>query len=66
MFAEGARKGYRNQNFDIPNGKEGSPLDQLLVIQFYANNADQLLSSAKVVKPHCNAVDINLGCPQTH
>ncbi|KIM77104.1 hypothetical protein PILCRDRAFT_825640 [Piloderma croceum F 1598] len=65
MFAsEKTRKGYRDQNFNISNGEEGGPQDRPLIVQFCANNADQLLESAKFVEPHCDAVDINLGCPQ--
>jgi tRNA-dihydrouridine synthase 1 len=65
MFAsEKTRKGYQTQNFDISNGEEGGSQDRPLIVQFCANNVDQLLDSAKVVEPHCDAVDINLGCPQ--
>jgi tRNA-dihydrouridine synthase len=45
-------------------GEEGGPQDRPLIVQFCANNVDQLLESARIVEPHCDAVDINLGCPQ--
>ncbi|TFK66436.1 Dus-domain-containing protein [Pluteus cervinus] len=65
MFAGSKHPTYRDQNFDIPSGEEGDPAtDRPLIVQFCANDAQQLLESAKVVEPHCDAVDINLGCPQ--
>ncbi|TFY78902.1 hypothetical protein EWM64_g5114 [Hericium alpestre] len=64
MFAEATRSPYREQNFNTANGEEGGPEDRPLIIQFCANSPDQLLTSAKALEPHCDAIDLNLGCPQ--
>lgn len=53
-----------------PDGKEalyldGNPeIDRPFFIQFCANDPDDFFESASIVAPYCDAVDLNLGCPQ--
>ena len=64
MYASNKQNGYREITFNTALGEEGGPGDRPLIIQFCANNPEQLLDSAKALEGHCDAVDINLGCPQ--
>ena len=49
---------YRKDEFQT------TPEDRPLVAHFSANDPAQLLQSALLIQDQCDAIDLNLGCPQ--
>ncbi|EGW32901.1 uncharacterized protein SPAPADRAFT_136292 [Spathaspora passalidarum NRRL Y-27907] len=53
---------YRARMWSTMDGD--SKVDRPLVVQFCANDPEYLLKAAKLVEDKCDAIDLNLGCPQ--
>lgn len=56
LFSESQQ--YRDLHFTT------NQYDRPLIVQFCGDNPETLLKAAKLVEDHCDAVDLNLGCPQ--
>ncbi|KPI91525.1 tRNA-dihydrouridine synthase 1-like [Papilio xuthus] len=57
IFTKDAK--YRKEYFTTSSN------DRPLIVQFCGNDPDVMAAAAKLVEKDCDAIDINLGCPQS-
>eukprot|EP00520_Triparma_pacifica_P012421 CAMPEP_0118665808 /NCGR_PEP_ID=MMETSP0785-20121206/18840_1 /TAXON_ID=91992 /ORGANISM="Bolidomonas pacifica, Strain CCMP 1866" /LENGTH=398 /DNA_ID=CAMNT_0006559999 /DNA_START=348 /DNA_END=1540 /DNA_ORIENTATION=- len=57
-FCLPAEEAYREEQFQT------NAADRPLVAHFSANNPSEMAAAAKIVESRCDAIDLNLGCPQ--
>ncbi|KAI5480537.1 tRNA-dihydrouridine synthase 4 [Pseudohyphozyma bogoriensis] len=48
-----------------PPTKRARKVRGSFIVQFAANDGQQLAEAAELVKPYCDGIDINCGCPQS-
>ncbi|KAJ3102017.1 tRNA-dihydrouridine(16/17) synthase [NAD(P)(+)]-like protein [Physocladia obscura] len=55
---------YRAKTFATSRGDGINTDDRPLVVQIAGSDPDTLLECARMLQNHCDAIDLNLGCPQ--
>ncbi|KAJ3070415.1 hypothetical protein HDU98_006579 [Podochytrium sp. JEL0797] len=55
---------YRNATFSPSRGDGDPASDRPLVVQIAGRDKHDLLACARLLQNHCDAVELNLGCPQ--
>ena len=58
------RPRYRAQFWNLDVIRKINKQDRPLIVQFCGGDPKEMLKAAKVVEDHCDAVDVNCGCPQ--
>ena len=68
QFTEEASRKHFTSEVTVANSNicefQTIPEDRPLVCHFSANNPVHFANAAKLVEPYCDAIDLNLGCPQ--
>ncbi|TPX77217.1 hypothetical protein CcCBS67573_g01529 [Chytriomyces confervae] len=55
---------YRRSVFDPSRGDGAAGIDRPLVVQIAGRSPETLVACALQLESHCDAIDLNLGCPQ--
>ncbi len=59
-------KELRLQREEITKILEFSPKEKPVGIQLFGNDIDKIVEAAKIVEPHFDVIDFNMGCPAPH
>ena len=50
--------------YQQPKYRSNYKFDDTPIAQICGNSVEHVLNSARLLEPHCSAIDLNLGCPQ--